>query len=118
VVVPTDDRNTFNKHDVAGERITNLAQTFESKQRAGQVGFPIGPPYMFDYQSDGATAPPSFHHPCRLEFIPSSFSSDSDQFAIHGKADTSLIDELGNRIDASSRHATPVDQGPGVNGTT
>ncbi len=103
VVVPTDDRNTFNKHDVAGERITQtLLRRLKASNEQVKVVSHLVRHHMFDYQSDWSdSAVRRFITRVGLEFIPRLFQLRiADQIAIHGKADTSLIDELGNRIDA------------------
>ena len=103
VVVPTDDRNTFNKHDVAGERITqSLLRRLKASNEQVKLVSHLVRHHMFDYQSDWSdSAVRRFITRVGLEFIPQLFQLRiADQIAIHGKADTSLIDELGNRIDA------------------
>ncbi|MFA6772810.1 MAG: HD domain-containing protein [Sphaerochaeta sp.] len=103
VVVPTDDRNTFNKHEVAGERITqSLLRRLKASNEQVKLVSHLVRHHMFDYQSDWSdSAVRRFITRVGLEFIPQLFQLRiADQIAIHGKADTSLIDELGNRIDA------------------
>lgn len=103
VVLESEARNTFAKHELVGENITQtiLKRLKASNEQIHAVSHLVRH-HMFDYQSNWSdSAVRRFITRVGIEFIPLLFQVRiADQIAIHGKANTLLLDELKLRIEA------------------
>lgn len=103
VVVQGEERNTFNRHEISGEKITQtLLRRLKASNEQIKVIAHLVRHHMFDYQSNWSdSAVRRFIKGVGLEFIPLLFQLRiADQIAIHGTANTILLDELSIRIEA------------------
>lgn len=103
VVAIKEDRNTFYHHDVVGEEITRtILRRLKASNEQIKAVCHLVRHHMFDYQSNFSdSAVRRFIARVGLPFIPLLFQVRiADQIAIHGKADTRLLDELAKRIQA------------------
>ena len=103
VVAFHQDRNTFYQHEVVGEKQTRkILQTLKASNEQTRLVSHLVREHMFDYQSNWSdSAVRRFINRVGLTTIPLLFQLRiADQIAIHGKADTTFLDELQIRIDA------------------
>ncbi|MEA4865847.1 MAG: HD domain-containing protein [Sphaerochaeta sp.] len=103
VVVPTEDRNTFKGHELIGEMITqSLLKRLKASNNLIKDVSHLVRHHMFDYQSNWSdSAVRRFIARVGLQYIPRLLQLRiADQIAIHGKANTVLLDELHHRIEA------------------
>jgi tRNA nucleotidyltransferase/poly(A) polymerase len=102
-VVPTEDRNTFKGHELIGEMITqSLLKRLKASNNLIKDVSHLVRHHMFDYQSNWSdSAVRRFIARVGLQYIPRLLQLRiADQIAIHGKANTVLLDELHHRIEA------------------
>lgn len=103
VVVASEGRNTFIGHELAGEMISqSLLKRLKASNTLIKDISHLVRHHMFDYQSTWSdSAVRRFIARAGLQYIPQLLQLRiADQIAIHGKANTVLLDELKQRIEA------------------
>jgi len=103
VVVASEGRNTFIGHELAGEMISqSLLKRLKASNTLIKDVSHLVRHHMFDYQSTWSdSAVRRFIARAGLQYIPQLLQLRiADQIAIHGKANTVLLDELKQRIEA------------------
>ncbi|NLE16002.1 MAG: HD domain-containing protein [Spirochaetales bacterium] len=103
VVVASEGRNTFIGHELAGEMISqSLLKRLKASNTLIKDVSHLVRHHMFDYQSTWSdSAVRRFIARAGLQYIPQLLQLRiADQIAIHGTANTVLLDELKQRIEA------------------
>lgn len=98
-----EDKNTFHNHEIVSERETKaIMEGLKSSKEQTRLVTLLVREHMFNYQSNWTdSAVRRFITRVGLPNIPLLFQVRiADQIAIHGQADTTLLDELKDRIDA------------------
>lgn len=102
VLKPGDGRNTFHSHEsVSAKETKAIMHYLKSSREQIRIVTHLVKEHMFNYQSDWTdSAVRRFITRVGLCDIPLLFQLRiADQIAIHGEADTTLMDELQQRID-------------------
>jgi poly(A) polymerase len=102
VIIQAEERNTFYAHEtVSAIQAKAIMQYLKSSNDQIRVVTHLVKEHMFNYQSNWSdSAVRRFITRVGLKYIPLLFQLRiADQIAIHGKPDTTLIDELQGRID-------------------
>ena len=103
VIKEADGKNTFYSHESVSARETRaILQYLKASNEQRRLVTHLVGEHMFNYQSEWSdSAVRRFVTRVGLENIPLLFQVRiADQIAIHGEPNTTLIDELQNRIDA------------------
>jgi putative nucleotidyltransferase with HDIG domain len=102
VVEQGEDRNTFYRHEIVGEKLTKtIMKRLKASNEQTKTVCHLVRHHMFDYQSSWSdSAVRRFITRIEVAYIPLLFSLRmADQIALSGKIDTQVLGELKDRIE-------------------